>query len=147
MNKRFFIEFCLANLLVIAAAIECVRSEPVVTRASAAIQATAQVAPTLGLTNVNSEVEEAWYVTDSHEPGSHLYWLYSPRPSGVTVQIKRLGAGSDNAVSLPIDSWHDTEIKVLQHYYYAALVQFTDAPSGERSTAQQIAVTVIYTEN
>ena len=107
---------------------------------SSSIQATAHVAPSLGLTEVQSLESEPPIATLDFEPGSHLFWLYCPGLSGVTVSIEPL-RGESRAIP------ETAGLHFLQEYRYASLVGLSHELIAPDDDTEGILVTIIYTDN
>jgi len=130
----------LALMIGLVSTVHSGSGELVVDRASASIQATAHVEPSLGLTEADMIESEPAIAAIGIEPGSHLFWLYSPKPSGVTISIEPLGEGSK---TIP----KTTELQVLQEYQYASLVGLSRESVASEAADGNVLITVIYTDN
>ena len=114
--------------------------ELVVCQASASIQATAHVEPSLGLAEAHMIESESTVAALDIERGSHLFWLFCPNPSGIIVSIESLGEESQ---SIP----KTTELQVLQEYQYASLVGLSRESMVSETADGNVLITVIYTDN
>jgi hypothetical protein len=108
--------------------------------AAASIQATAHVEPSLGLTEARMIESEPAMAALDLEPGSHLFWLYGPKPSGVTVSIESLmGESGANPET--------TELRVFQEYPYVSLVGLDRELMAPEVVGGDVLITIIYTDN
>ncbi len=129
------------SLVVCLAPITSVRSgERLTGRSTATIQATAYVVPSLGLTELQTIESEPAIAANEYEPGSHLFWLYAPKPSGVTVSVKPLGESSATNSTT-------TELPLLQAHEYVSLVDLNPELIAPHAAGGDILITIIYTDN
>ena len=113
---------------------------------SASIQATAQVMPALGMTEIEPNASVVFRTVKSPEPGSHLFWLYCPKLNGIQVQIdspKGLKASFDDPDG---DRAEPARLQFLTQYLYASLVKLEELPR-EPDTSRLITITVLFTDN
>ncbi len=114
--------------------------------ASATIQATAHVAPSIGLARAELIGSTSIDELQRFESKSHLYWLYYPRVDGIQIRVQ--GAGQ----SLIEGRLKDTDpaelgFRVLTEHGYASLVDLTGLEQVAGETAAPMTITLVYTDN
>ena len=147
MLKEHYFSSCTVVLLVLGSMVGGAERTCVVSQADAAIQATAHVEPTLGITEAGSVNVEQTGEMVSAKSGSHLFWLYFPRESAIQIQIngRENQAGSPDS---PACSREDSEhLRFLERYAYVSLVALTDEPVDQGGGCSPTTITLIYTDN
>jgi hypothetical protein len=114
-------------------------------QASATIQATAYVSPAIGMAAAEFVNSDPIASIERYRPGSHLYWLYYPRPDGLQVQIVCEG---DSLVDCGLTDSESSApgLQVLTRFRYASLVDFGSVEGADAEDAP-LTVTMIYTDN
>lgn len=140
MLKNCFIHIVLSAIACLMSFTSVRSGERLISQGSATIQATANVVPSLGITELRTIEPELAMGINEYEPGSHLFWLYAPKPSGVTVSVKQLG-GSFETSSVT------TELPLLQAYDYVSLVDLDPELIAPHAAGGDILITITYTDN
>jgi len=114
--------------------------------ASATIQATARVAPSIGLAEAGMiDVTPTDDVTEL-VPGSHLFWLYYPKVDGIQIRVQ---CGDESLIDCGLKNADPVEsgVLVLTEYGYASLVDFGDFGRSRSEVSEPLTVTLVYTDN
>ena len=140
MLKIRYQHILLALMVCLVSSVNSRSSEPVITQGTASIQATARVEPSLGLTDARMIELESMIAALNYEPGSHLFWLYCPKLSGVTVSIESLSQDFKSDPDM-------ANLQVLQEYQYASLVRLDQKLVASDTASGDVLITIIYTDN
>jgi hypothetical protein len=98
------------------------------------------VVPSLGLTEAHLIESDPAISINAYEPGSHLFWLHCPKPSGVTISVTRLNQTHSSDPK-------PTELRRLQEYQFASLVDLSRELTAGEAYGDTVLVTIIYTDN
>lgn len=107
---------------------------------SAIIKATARVVPTAGMTEATRSTIALIPDYEPFASGSHLFWLYYPKPGQVQIDVSRSGGLSPVIYNDNLDT---EQLRRLIEYPYASLIELPDLPV----TGDPITITLIYTDN
>ena len=140
MLKIRYLHLLLALMIGLVSSVHSGPEGSVVSQATGSIRATAHVEPSLGLTEARLIESEPGIAALDLEPGSHLFWLYAPKPSGVTVSIESQGESSRA-------NPETSELQLLQVHEYVSLVSLNPELISPHATTGNILITIIYTDN
>jgi hypothetical protein len=115
-------------------------------RASATIQATAHVAPSIGLADANLIETAPIDRFTQLEPASHLFWLYYPKVDGIQIRVQ---CGEESTIECGLKD-ADPEvlgIRVLTEHGYASLVDFSSLGLLSDEGSGPTTITLVYTDN
>ena len=143
MLKRSSLQICGLGLLLICSIVSVSRADSGARNGSASIQATAQVVPVAGLAKMESIIPSELEVGAIEVTGSHLFWLYYPRPGGIQVQISDSAGLDVSAGDLAADGSESRRLRFLTRYDYASLVALEESQVG----GDPITITITFTDN
>jgi len=143
MLKRSSYQISGLGLLLICSIVSFSRADSDARNGSASIQATARVVPVAGLAEMESIISSELKVGAIEVTGSHLFWLYYPRPGSIQVQISDSAGLEVSAGDLAAGGAESGRLRFLTRYDYVSLVALEESQAG----GDPITITITFTDN